>query len=370
MTGVADRIARVAAAGLRAAGADALLRAAGDHWRLVADGPGRRLSRRDGPPVQILIYHRVRPGPAPFAIDAIPPERFRSQMEHLARAYRVLPLDEIRRRAEEGSLPARCAAVTFDDGYADNHEHALPILRSLGVPATVFVVTGCVGTGVVPWHDRVLRAFERTTRREAAIPGVERPEPLPTEAARRSAAFRTLARLKPLPEADRLAAVAAVASALDVPDAVADDRGLMLDWDRLRAMKRGGFAVGSHTVTHPILSRQPADRVWFELTESKRAIEAELGDPVTLFAYPNGRPEDYTAETVALLGRAGYRVAVTTSHGANEAADDPLRWRRGTPWEPDPARFALKLAYYRLAGETGPPAPAEGPPGAAGPGRY
>ena len=144
------------------AGADRAMRAAGDRWKLVQDGGARRWVRRASPPFPILIYHRVNPWPSSFAIDVTPPDRFRRQMEHLARRYRVLPLEELWRRTQEGSLPPRCVAVTFDDGYADNHEFALPILRELGIPATVFVVTGCIGTGVIPWHDRVLAAFERT----------------------------------------------------------------------------------------------------------------------------------------------------------------------------------------------------------------
>jgi hypothetical protein len=69
---------------------------------------------------------------------------------------------------------------------------------------------------------------------------------------------------------------------------------------------------------------------------------------VPLFAYPNGRPEDFTGETMAMLEKAGYEAAVTTTFGANEAGESPFLWRRGTPWEPDDARFALKLAYYRM----------------------
>lgn len=352
-------LVRPAAAALCAAGFDGALRALGDRGRLARGAGGIRWAPRSARPFQILIYHRVRPGPSPFAIDAVPPERFAAQMEHLARNFRVLPLEELRRRAEAGTIPPRAAAVTFDDGYADNHEHAWPILRRLGLPATVFVVTCCVGTGDVPWHDRVLRAFERTPRRDAALPWSADPVSFPTLSDRRAAAFRTLAHVKPFAEAERLAAVARLDDTLEVPEEARRFEGLMLDWKQVRDLHGGGVAIGSHTVTHPILSRVAGDRVRAELTDSKRAIEQALGEEVSLFAYPNGRPEDYSADVVAEARRAGYRVAVTTSFGTNESGDDPLTWRRGTPWEPDRARFALKLAYYRLAGESGPPRPGQ-----------
>jgi len=325
------------------------MHAAGDRWKLIQGAGGRRWVRRASPPFPILIYHRVNPWPSSFAIDVTPPDRFRRQMEHLARRYRVLPLEELWQRSREGSLPSRSAAVTFDDGYADNHEFALPVLRSLGIPATVFVVTGCIGTGVIPWHDRVLAAFERTTRTEATLRGDPQPASLVGVGARRKAAFRVLGALKPLDEPDRLAEVSRVEELLGAgADAAAAGGPLMLDWDQIRAMRRGGIAIGSHTVTHPILSRQSSERVWDEVTRSKKEIEEAIGEPVTLFAYPNGRPEDYTPETVALVRRAGYDVAVTTTFGVNDGGDDPLLWKRGTPWEADLPRFALKLSYYRL----------------------
>ena len=361
MSPLASSLLRAAAAGLCAAGADGILRSVGDRSRVVRGRGAPRWIGRASRPFQILIYHRVRPGPSPFAIDAMEPEWFERQMGHLARHYRVLPLEELGRLARERKIPPRAVAVTFDDGYADNLEYALPILRRWGLPATLFVVTGCIGTGIVPWHDRVLRAFEHTTRRELLLPGEESALALGTEIERRAAAFRALALLKPLQEEARLERVARVGDALEVSREVTEAPGLMLDWEQVLALRRGGVAIGSHTVSHPILSRQAPERVWDELVESKRRIESAIGEPVTLFAYPNGRPEDYTPEVVSMVDRAGYRVGVTTSFGTNEADDDPLRWRRGTPWEADLPRFALKLAYYRFAGESGPPRAATAP---------
>jgi peptidoglycan/xylan/chitin deacetylase (PgdA/CDA1 family) len=344
-----------AAAALQGFGGGRLLRAAANRWALENGSGHRHLRRRSAPPFTILIYHRVHPEPTPFMIDAMPPAPFERQMRHLARAYRPMPLEELAIRNLEGTVPPGAVAVTFDDGYADVETHALPILRRHGIPATVFLATGCVGTGRVPWHDEVLLAFEATRRSEIRLPTstAERTWPLATEADRAFAASHALATLKPLPEGERLDAVRAVQRELRNGDARsgARERELMLDWDRVRAMRRAGVGFGAHTVTHPILSRVTPERARDEVVESKRAIERALGEEVTLFAYPNGRPEDFTDETVALVRAAGFRAAVTTCFGANESGSDPFRFRRGTPWETDAARFALKLAYYRLRSE-------------------
>ena len=344
-----------AAAAVQGFGGGRLLRAAANRWALE-NGSGRRhLRRRSAPPFTILIYHRVHPEPTPFMIDAVPPARFERQMRHLARAYRPMPLEELAIRNLEGTVPPGAVAVTFDDGYADVETHALPILRRYGIPATVFLATGCIGTGRVPWHDEVLLAFEKTHRSEIRLPAgsAGRTLPLGTEAERAFAASQALATLKPLSEEDRLDAVRAIGGALRNGSARAADLGteLMLDWDRVRAMRRAGVRFGAHTVTHPILSRVTPERARDEVVESKSAIESALGEEVALFAYPNGRSEDFTDETVALVRAAGFRAAVTTRFGANESGSDPFRFRRGTPWETDAARFALKLAYYRLRSE-------------------
>jgi peptidoglycan/xylan/chitin deacetylase (PgdA/CDA1 family) len=115
-------------------------------------------------------------------------------------------------------------------------------------------------------------------------------------------------------------------------------------------MRGSGIAFGSHTETHPILSRVAPERARDEVTRSKRTIEAQLGEEAAFFAYPNGRPEDYDEGTVEALRTAGYRGALTTTFGANEAGEDPLRWRRAAAWTADPRRFALQLAWYRLRG--------------------
>ncbi|HYJ32473.1 MAG TPA: polysaccharide deacetylase family protein [Candidatus Binatia bacterium] len=357
--------AKAAAAALfQAAGGEPLLRAAGNRWMLAPGGGGARLRRRASPPFLILIYHRVHPDPGPFMIDPVPPALFERQMRHLARAYRPLPLATLLERSRAGTVPEGAVAVTFDDGYADNAEYAAPILARHGVPATIFLVTGCIGTGTIPWHDEVLLAFAAARGGAIRIPGQpadEPPLPLGTEAERHRAAFRALAALKPRPEAERLAGVRAIREALG-PGDPGTAASLMLDWDRVRAMRDSGIVFGSHTETHPILSRVTSERAREEVVRSKRTIEKELGEEAAFFAYPNGRPEDYDEGAVEALRAAGYRGALTTTFGPNEAGEDPFRWRRAAAWSADPRRFALQLAWYRFRGaDAAAEAPVAGP---------
>jgi hypothetical protein len=125
-------------------------------------------------------------------------------------------------------------------------------------------------------------------------------------------------------------------------------RDKMLTWDQVRHMKAQGIEFGGHTVTHPFVSKVPADRLDWELSTCKQRIETELQEPVGYFAYPNGQPDDFTEGVKAAVRRAGYRAALTTIWGLNSPASDRLELRRGGPWETNAAMFASKLDWYQM----------------------
>jgi hypothetical protein len=91
-----------------------------------------------------------------------------------------------------------------------------------------------------------------------------------------------------------------------------------LKWDQIRKMKESGLiSLGSHTVSHPILSRCHSEIQQYELYESKCRIETELNEPCYMFAYPNGQIDDYKIKTIELLKNNKYKVALTANHGYN-----------------------------------------------------
>ena len=142
------RWSRLAAAGLHHAGLlSPLTRAVG-------------YVRRE-PAFPILTYHRVNDDGDPF-FSALPTAVFERQMRHVARHYRVLPLEDLVERLQRGGLPRNALAITFDDGYRDNLTHAAPILARLGLPATIFLATGFIGTAEVPWFDRLAQGLKKS----------------------------------------------------------------------------------------------------------------------------------------------------------------------------------------------------------------
>lgn len=278
------------------------------------------------PGLVVLAYHRVYDmgDEDAFACD---PElvsadvaTFRWQMEHLRRHWNPVSLTEAVDAAEQGrALPPRSVVVTFDDGHADNHDHAWPVLREFGIPATIFLATEYIGSGTTFWFDRVATLMHR------APAGLHRLERLSLDvglvdiAARRLACKQALARLKLLPDAARREALAEIEAVLGAGVVARSAPTAALTWDQVRAMATGGVEFGSHTVSHPILSMLPPEQLDHELGSSRARIERETGRPCDLLAYPVGKAYAFNDEVIDAARRHGYRAALSYIDGPEQA---------------------------------------------------
>ena len=292
--------------------------------------------------ISILIYHRVISEPDALLPDLPDAREFDRQLAALERCFTLLPLREAAARLLEGTLPVRTACVTFDDGYADNAAVALPVLRRRGIPATFFVSTGFIDGGRM-WNDSVIEAVRRHPGDilDARCIGLDAIDISGTEA-RRHAIGRVLSGLKYLPQEERQRRVDELAA--QISRSLPLD--LMMTTAQLRSLRAGGMEIGAHTVTRPILARLDPARARNEINEGKRRLEAVTGKPVTLFAYPNGKPrQDYGAEHVAMAKELGFEAAVSTAWGVAHAGSDAFQLPRFTPWDRTPGKFVLRLLH-------------------------
>jgi len=309
-------------------------------WLLQALSPEAARAR-----LSIFIFHRVLPARDPLFPAEVDAAQFDAICDWLRQWCNVLPLDEACRRLQDGTLPSRAAAITFDDGYADNHDIALPILRRHGLTATFFVATGFLDGGRM-WNDTMfesvrLCAADVLDLSAAGIAGVGR-LPLADTAQRRAAAMALLRAIRYLPQAERDAAVAAVAraSAARLPD------DLMMSSEQVRSLRRQGMAIGGHTVNHPILCRLPLEAARHEIAAGKQQLEQIIQAPVTLFAYPNGQPgQDFAAEHAAVVEELGFSAAVTTAWGTAGQRSNRFQLPRFTPWDRSRWAFGLRMAH-------------------------
>jgi peptidoglycan/xylan/chitin deacetylase (PgdA/CDA1 family) len=216
----------------------------------------------------VLCYHSVHPS-VPYASAS--PAEFARHLDWLASACDVVPLDRVGDPAEgapgAGDAPGRPrVALTFDDGYDDNHAYALPLLAERGLPATFFVTAGFL------------------ERDEAVLAHLAHIWRTPVDA------------LTPL------------------------------TWSQVAEMHAAGMAIGSHTWSHANLAVLAAPQATHELRGSKDVIETRLGAPVDAVAYPFGKlRHNVVAETFALAEAAGYRRGYVSLPRAVHDGDGPLR---------------------------------------------
>ena len=289
--------------------------------------------------LSILVYHRVLAKPDWLFPDQVDAARFAAQLDVLAHCFNVLPLGEAVARLRAGTLPPRAASITFDDGYADNHDVALPLLRERGLHATFFIATGYLDGGRM-WNDTVIETVRQADGQvDLAQLGLGT-YPARTVEEKRVAVDALLADLKYRPMAERAELTAEIAAR---PGAL--PANLMMSSAQVRALDSAGMDLGAHTVNHPILAGLPDAVARAEITAGRDMLQQLAVSRVRLFAYPNGKPgKDYGPEHVAMVRQLGFDAAVSTAWGRSARAD-LYQLPRFTPWDRQPLRFALRLAH-------------------------
>jgi peptidoglycan/xylan/chitin deacetylase (PgdA/CDA1 family) len=312
----------------------------------------------------VFNFHRIREDgagrPAPeFDEDVFGPttSEFRAQLRWLRANAELLSEDDLLAILRGGRrLPARAAMITFDDGYLDNYELALPVLRELGVPAIFFIPTQAIDERALGWWDLIAYVLKKCSRPEITLQG----ERLPL-ADRDALKVRLQRWMKLRSAAESRGLVADLARACEValPDPERCGRELM-SWEQVREAAARGVAIGSHTHSHRVLATLDPATQREELRRSKTELEGRLGRPVRTLAYPVGGYEHFNVETQRLARECGYEAAFSFHTGINTSLD-PFDIRRLSA--PDDvahysATFALPGLFAQRRCEASAPGPA------------
>ncbi|MES2098573.1 MAG: polysaccharide deacetylase family protein [Pseudomonadota bacterium] len=285
-----------------------------------------------------MAYHRVLPrvDEDSFSYDvelvSAWEDEFDWQVGYLARHHQVITCRDLAELIDAGRpVPREALIITFDDGYRDNHDVVLPILRRHGVPAVVYVTTGYVGSETTYWYDQLVYQMIHSATSHLSL--TEGAEPLALGegvADRRKVAVRALSHLKTLPDPQRHATLARWGRSLGVQPPASTGMHGSMSWAQIRAMSDAGVEIGSHSVTHPVLAKIADDAALErELVDSKHAIEQHTGRSVVSLAYPVGGPGAYSERVIGAVRRAGYRFAFTYEGGINIPSQwDDFRLRR------------------------------------------
>lgn len=288
----------------------------------------------------ILLYHRIAAdGHDPFGL-CVSPAHFAAQLDLLAADYQPVRLEELVARVRAGEATRREVAITFDDGYRDNLEVALPMLQRRGIPATFFIASGHVASGRAFWWDRLESAWlrNRRLRPRIVVPMGERTEVLDSEGdwdgassvpggmtPRQHAFHRLHEGLIALPARARDAALAALVDASPEGGGAAPSPRAMTANEVQAIAADPRMEIGAHSVNHPMLTTLGVEERRAEIRQSLADLEAMVGRPIRAFAYPYGY---FDEATVAEARRQGVEYACTCVPRRVRRTDDPLRLPR------------------------------------------
>lgn len=258
---------------------------------------------------RIVMYHNFS-GPNSTDPDALNLEGIRRQFDYLRRHYRVVPLLELAERLASGrKLDRYTVALTIDDGRRSCYEFLFPLVKEFKFPATFFVVSSFIRGEDWIWTDKVIWLTEQPKPPEELAAG------------KLENTFRSLNRIRP---EERNAQIKAMASSVGVTiPSSAPAKYSSCSWGELREMADSGLMeIGSHTVTHPILSSVTDEESRDELVRSRAQIEEGIGRRVRSFCFPNGMPGDFRPSQVRQVADAGYDCSVIADFGMVSNSSD------------------------------------------------
>jgi peptidoglycan/xylan/chitin deacetylase (PgdA/CDA1 family) len=277
----------------------------------------------------ILMYHAVVEAPLEVPDWCFMSKRdFEAQMELIGRLGSAIALESAVNAS--ATRPSPAIAVTFDDGFRNNFDVALPTLKRFEVPATVFLPTAFVDSKQCLWFCRVNRAITATDRASCEWHGEI--YDLSSRSARADASARIQSRLKEHPQPQLLDELDRLCAQLgEEGDRRLDGESpyATLSTDQIRTLGATGLIdFGAHSETHAILSLLEPEAKAREICGSIEKVSALRGRRCSLFAYPNGRQQDFDAECMALLRQQGIDGALTAVEGVNDERTPKLELRR------------------------------------------
>ena len=274
----------------------------------------------------ILAYHRVlsvNKGSV-FQYDtgliSATVDEFETQISFIRKYYN--PISEtqlINHIYHNEPLPPKPVMVTFDDGFDDNYLNAYPILKRYNVPATMFVSTAYIGGNEPIWFDWLASLCISASMKKIEIPVLKKSYII-NEYPDRELIYKDLIKvIREINNEVRLKVLDQLkVSYSDYMIHIDRSMSKFMNWNQVIEMSNDNITVGSHTVTHPIMSRLNNTEISYELNTSKEVIESHINKNIMSFSYPTGQATSFTNYILNEVINSGYKVAHTYIHGINK----------------------------------------------------
>jgi peptidoglycan/xylan/chitin deacetylase (PgdA/CDA1 family) len=292
----------------------------------------------------ILTFHRVLGSAHGLISDWPTAAQFSEKLRWFSHLTKVVSLAEGFKQLSRGS-GEHLGAITFDDGYVDNLEVAVPVLKAHHLPATFFIATGYIGDRMI-FDDAVIQSVTQTQRKEVSVPeiGIEQTS-LATLFEKRKFADNLIEKLKYVSPLVRDQITKDVTQYLTSDQLV----GSMMDEKHLRALHGQGMDVQSHSHEHFVSTVLTNDEFKRDCETSVSTLTAILGTTPTIFAFPNGIPnKDFNRDHIDIVKSLGFQCAVSTEPGVASLDSNRFSLPRLIPWQSNQLRFKYQLLKQRV----------------------
>jgi len=263
----------------------------------------------------ILIYHRVCEPDTDPQLLCVSPSNFDKQLSYFKKTHTVISLQKAIQHIEKNiAFPKKCVVITFDDGYVDNLQFALPILEKHAIPATIFVTSGLVDNQLEYWWDELERIFLIQTpfkNLELTIAGNQYSWDIKNESDAKKAYTDLHPKLKHLSEIDRNTIIDNLFAWAGKSRYDIRETHRSLSSSEVKILSQSSvIEIGSHTVSHPCLSAETDDNQLQQIVQSKQQLTQLLNKEIKSFSYPFGGRKDFTSITKQMVIDAGYNCGI------------------------------------------------------------
>jgi peptidoglycan/xylan/chitin deacetylase (PgdA/CDA1 family) len=268
----------------------------------------------------IVLFRRnyLKNGGAILAYHQISGALLEKHIQYLKKHYNLISYDKFINHLLQNNLPPHSVCLTFDDGYRTVFTENLPVLRKNNISAIVFLVVDILNRIPCAWWEDLRLAIFSTEQKNIVLN--QQKYSIKNQKQKQRAYQKIIKYLKSLSQQQKMSEVSVLLNKLMfVPG---ESASIFMNIKEATQFIENGMEVGSHTISHPILSEIDAtDRV-SEINNSREQLEAMLNYPVKHFSYPNGTARDFNTEIAELVKQAGYQSAVTLIAGKNGSGTD------------------------------------------------
>lgn len=287
--------------------------------------------------ISILLYHGVTrvqsDGIENFSKKHITSDEFASDLDYLKKYCSVLSMDElVDFHQRKNSPPKNTVVITFDDGFANNHEVAAPILDDFSLPATFYISAGMIGTTELFWVDQIEDCLNKTEVPKVTLRWGEKDNvfSIGDQTSRINAVSSIKDYCKSAPASQKDAVINALIEQTKVEPTLGETENYrIMNWEQVCSLDNHHlFTIGGHSMYHNILGNLSEADAKAEIEGSISLIKQKTGTDQRHYAYPEGQPHHYTEHTIKILKNNGIICCPSAFPGVNSVSDNLFHLRR------------------------------------------